>query len=174
MLIGTERVAEGMLFHFRSTWKVPGELVAIWNAIGGVDRWPEWWRSITEARVIHGPALPVTVGAIAEYRVQSPLGYGLRFQSEVTAFDLGKWIETEIQGNLAGRGRWDFAHAAGVTSASLRWDVAVTRPGLARFAELGMVRSVMSWAHDRVMDRGEFGLRALLAAQRTALRDTGV
>ncbi|MDP3685724.1 MAG: hypothetical protein Q8R32_02740, partial [bacterium] len=106
--------------------------------------------------------VPVTVGTIAEYRVRSPLGYALRFQSEVTAFDLGKWIETAIRGNLSGRGRWDFAHAAGVTSASLAWDVAVTRPVLARVAGLGAVRGAMSWAHNRVMDRGERGLRALV------------
>ena len=166
MLIGAERVAEGMRFHFRSTWKIPWDLVAIWNAIGDVDRWPEWWPSITDVWVVRGPTLPVTVGTITEFRVRSPLGYALRFRSEVTAFDLGEWIETKVRGNLSGRGRWDFSHGAGVTSAILAWDVAVTRPVLARLAALGVVRSAVSWAHDRVMAGGEDGLRRLAAVKR--------
>lgn len=174
MLVGAERITEGMdapgmQFHFRSAWSIPGDLVAIWNAIGAVDEWPTWWRSVTTARVIRGPALPVTVGTIAEYRVRSPLGYALQFRSEVTAVERGKWIDTRILGNLAGRGRWDFTHAAGVTSARLAWDVAVTRPFLARVAAVGMVRSAMSWAHDRVMEDGERGLRALVQQRVTSV-----
>jgi hypothetical protein len=162
MLIGAERTTQGMLFHFRSVWTFPSDLVAIWNAIGGVERWPEWWPSIERVHVIRGPTLPVARGTIAEYRIHSPLGYHLTFRSEVTAFDLGKWIETAIQGNLSGKGRWDFTHAGGTTTAALAWDVAVTRPALARLASLGPVRSTMSWAHTLVMESGERGLRALL------------
>lgn len=162
MLVGVEHVQEGMRFRFRSVWTIQGDLVAIWNAIGAVDTWPTWWRSVTDARVLRGPALPVAIGTIAEYRVQSPLGYALQFRSEVIGFELGQWIETTILGNLSGRGRWDFAHTAGVTSANLAWDVAVTRPVLARLAALGMVRRGMSWAHDRVMEDGERGLRTLV------------
>lgn len=43
MIVGAERTNEGMLFHFRSTWEIPADLVRIWDAIGGIDRWPEWW-----------------------------------------------------------------------------------------------------------------------------------
>lgn len=163
MIIGAERVPEGMLFHFQSTWKIPSDLISIWNAIGGVERWPEWWRSIEEVEVLHGPMLPVAVGTSATYRVRSPLGYSLAFRSDVTAFDLGKWLETAIAGNLAGKGRWDFDHTGGVTTAILTWDVAVTRPVLARLAALAPVRQAMSWAHDQVMDSGERGLRSLVA-----------
>lgn len=163
MIVGTERVPEGMLFHFRSTWRIPSDLLSLWNAIGGVDRWPEWWKRIERVRVLRGPTLPVSVGSLAEYRVHSPLGYHLTFQSEVTDFDLGKWINSSIVGQLSGKGRWEFAHTGGVTVAALIWDVAVTRPVLARVASLSPVRSAMSWAHDRVMESGERGITSLVA-----------
>ena len=166
MLVGAERVREGMRFHFRSTWTFPSDLVAIWNAIGAVDRWPEWWTSVKNVRTIKGPTLPVAIGAIAEYRIRSPLLYHLSFRSEVIAFDLGKWLQTAIHGNLSGIGRWDFEHEDGTTRAMLAWDVAVTRPALTRLAALGPVRSAMSWAHDRVMENGEQGLRKLLAKRK--------
>lgn len=165
MIIGAERVPEGMLFHFQSTWSIPSDLIRIWNAIGGVERWPEWWKTMERVRVLRGPTLPVAVGSAAEYRIHSPLGYHFTFQSEVTAFDTGKWIHSAIVGQLSGTGRWEFSHDRGVTTATLLWDVAVTRPALARLAALGPVRSAMSWAHDRVMESGEAGLRRLV--QRT-------
>lgn len=164
MIISAERVPEGMLFHFRSKWEIPSDLISIWNAVGGVDRWPQWWRSIESVKVVRGPTLPVEVGTIAEYRIVSPLGYRLSFRSEVVAFDLGKWLETSIVGNLSGAGRWDFAHVSGVTTATLAWDVAVTRPVLVRLAGLAPVRRAMSWAHDHVMKNGERGLEALVAS----------
>lgn len=163
MIVSARRAPEGMLFRFRSTWTIPADLVRIWNAIGGVDRWPQWWKSIEGVRVIKGPTLPVTVGTIAEYRIHSPLLYHLAFRSTVQAFDLGKWLQTRIEGNLAGTGRWDFAFADGVTRATLAWDVAVTRPMLVSLAALAPIRSAMSWAHDQVMNDGEHGLRALVA-----------
>lgn len=164
MIIGAERVPEGMLFHFRSRWEIPADLVRIWNAIGSVDRWPAWWKSIEAVDVVRGPTLPVTIGAIATYRIASPLQYRLSFRSEVTAFDLGKWLETSIAGNLSGKGRWDFAHANGITTAALAWDVALTRPVLVSLAGVPPVRRAMSWAHDRVMEDGERGLRSLVAS----------
>ena len=162
VIISTERGTKGMLFHFRSTWTIPSDLIRIWNAIGAADRWPEWWSTMEEVRVLRGPTLPVAVGSAAEYRVHSPLGYHLIFRSEVTSFDLGKWITSSIKGQLTGSGRWDFSHQHGVTAATLLWDVSVTRPVLARLAVLGPVRRAMSWAHDRVMESGEIGLRRLV------------
>lgn len=173
MITRAEYTPEGILFRFRSTWEIPAELVTVWNTVGGVDRWPEWWRSVTAATVVRGPMLPVTVGAVAEYVVVSPLTYTLRFRSEVTAFDLGKWLETRIEGNLAGKGRWDFSYSQGLTAASLTWDVSVTRPALARLAALAPVRRVMSWAHDRVMENGERGLNALVASRRAVREASG-
>jgi hypothetical protein len=162
MIIGVERVLKGTLFHFRSTWMIPSDLIRIWNAIGSVERWPEWWSTMERVHVLRGPTLPVAVGSAAEYQVHSPLWYHLTFRSEVTAFDLGKWITSSIEGQLAGSGRWDFSHQRGVTAATLLWDVTVTRPVLARIAAVGPIRSAMSWAHDRVMESGEVGLRRLV------------
>lgn len=169
MIVGAERVPEGMLFHFRSRWEIPSDLIAIWNAIGGADQWPEWWRRIESVRVLRGPTLPVAVGTRVEYRVHSPLGYHLTFQNEVTAFSLGEWINSAIAGELSGKGRWEFGHTQGLTTATLLWDVAVTRPVLVRLAALGPVRSAMSWAHDRVMESGERGLRSLVVHPSTRL-----
>lgn len=162
MIIGAERGPNGMLFHFRSMWTIPSDLVRIWNAIGAAERWPKWWSAMERVRVLRGPTLPVAVGSAAEYRVHSPLGYHLTFQSEVTAFDTGKWIHSAIVGQLSGTGRWEFAHDQGVTTATLLWDVVVTRPILARLAALAPLRIAMSWAHDRVMESGEIGLRRLV------------
>lgn len=169
MLLETTSTPGGLLFHFRSTWELPAPLDPVWNTVGAADTWPMWWRSIEHVNILRGPTLPVTVGARAEYRVHSPLGYHLMFQSEVTHVAPGVSIDTLIDGQLSGSGRWEFGHSGEITHATLHWNVAVRRPLLARLALFGPIRSAMSWAHDRVMESGERGLRELLTHRNSGL-----
>lgn len=148
-------------FRFRSVWRVPGELVDIWNTVGKVSEYPTWWPGIVSVDVLKGPELPISVGTHARYTVQSPF-YSLHYETLVQEFDTGKFIVATADGDLTGTGTWTFRTLPDVTEAVFDWHVKVGPPVLRVLSHVAPVRAVMKYFHNQLMDAGEKGLKQLI------------
>ncbi len=146
-------------------WHIPHDLETVWDYVGMVAHYPQWWPGMKHVEILHGHELPVTVGNAFKFTVASPL-YQLCYTTTVTDCDLGKMIVARSEGDLAGTGTWKFQEHAGETQAAFIWEVQLTPPVLAAASYIPRVRSVMHFFHDRLMNAGEQGLRQLL--QQTA------
>lgn len=153
------------IFRFETTWSVPYPLVQVWNTVGRVSQYPTWWPGISRVDVLQGQELPIAVGTIAAYTVHSPL-YTITYKTETMQFDTGKFILARATGDLDGTGKWVFDHNDHTTKATFMWEVALTPPFLHAVSHLPGMRGVMEFFHDRLMNQGEKGLRALLAQKR--------
>lgn len=147
-------------FNFRSIWRIPAELVVIWDTVGKVSEYPSWWPGIETVDVLQGPELPITVGTKAMYVVASPF-YRLRYQTEVKEFETGKYILADSHGDLKGTGKWTFHEMPTETVAVFDWQVRVEPAVLRVLSHVAPVRSVMHYFHNQLMDAGEKGLQRL-------------
>lgn len=153
-------------FRFRSVWRVPGELVDIWNTVGKVSEYPTWWPGIKKVDVLKGPELPISIGTHARYTVESPF-YSLSYETLVQEFDTGKFIVASAHGDLTGTGIWTFRSLPDGTEAVFDWHVKVGPPVLRLLSHVAPVRAVMKYFHNQLMDAGEVGLRRLIAESTT-------
>lgn len=149
-------------FSFRSVWTVPVSLIVVWDSIGRVTEYPQWWKGIAHVELLKGPELPVTVGSRAKYIVKSPL-YSLQYETEVVEYDLGKYILAKSTGDLEGTGKWIFSESDKGTEAIFEWNVSVTNPKLQFVSRLPFVRIMMGVFHNQIMSQGQAGLRQLLS-----------
>ena len=150
------------LFSFTTTWNIPRDLKTVWDHIGMVAHYPQWWPGMKRVEMLHGHELPVDIGNAFRFTVASPL-YQLQYTTTVTEYELGKKIVAKSEGDLVGTGTWIFAERDGNTEAIFLWEVALT-PTLLRIAgNFPPVRPVMRFFHNRLMRAGERGLIALLS-----------
>jgi ribosome-associated toxin RatA of RatAB toxin-antitoxin module len=147
-------------FAFKSVWRIPAELVEIWNTVGKVSDYPMWWPGIEKVTVLKGPELPISIGTVARYTVASPF-YRLHYQTEVKEFETGKYILAHAEGDLAGTGKWTFTRSPQETVATFDWNVRVAPPLLRVLSHVAPARAVMHYFHNQLMDAGERGLQAL-------------
>lgn len=105
--------------------------------------------------------------------VRSPLGYTLRMRLEVTDTEPGTAIAARSDGDLRGSGRVEIrADGAEASVVEFEWDVETRREWMNATAWL--LRPAFERAHERVMRRGEEGLRAVLGGEcRSELRNAG-
>ena len=117
-----------------------------------------WWPgvAVAESRAVLAPGTSLLLA------VRSPLGYRLRVRLTITDIERGRMLAAAGAGDLRGTGRVEIAAAAGeAASVVFHWDVVTERPWMN--ATAFALRPVFVRAHERVMARGERGLRAALA-----------
>ncbi|MCE9643099.1 MAG: SRPBCC family protein [Candidatus Andersenbacteria bacterium] len=150
------------LFSFKTVWNIPHDVKTVWDHVGMVAHYPQWWPGMKQVEMLHGHELPVDVGNAFRFTVASPL-YQLRYTTTVTACDPGKKIVARSEGDLKGVGTWTFVDRGRNTEVTFLWEVSLT-PLLLRLAgNFPPVRPVMRFFHNRLMRGGERGLIALLS-----------
>lgn len=150
-------------YEFVTVWRFESPLEPVWELIYRADEWPAWWRGVLKVeRLKEGGA--GHAGGVSRYTWKSRLPYLLTFELETTRVEPHAAIEGRAAGELAGTGRWQFSHDAGVTGVRYDWRVETTKPWMNLLAPLA--RPVFRWNHDVVMDWGADGLARRLGVKR--------
>jgi hypothetical protein len=120
-----------------------------------VPRWPEWWRGVVRAEMLH-PGGDNMVGCCYRVEWRSRIPYALQFDFTVERVDEPMLMEGSARGELEGRGCWRLLEEAGVTAVVYEWNVRTTRRWMNAIAPFA--RPVFSYNHDVVMGWGGEGL----------------
>ena len=150
-------------YSFVTLWRFRSPLEPVWETVRRSEEWPAWWRGVERVERI-APGDEEGVGALLRYTWRSKLPYRLAFEMRLTRVEPLSAIEGEAVGELAGAGRWSFAHDAGVTRVRYDWDVRTNRAWMNLLAPVA--RPLFKWNHDAVMDWGADGLARKLGIER--------
>jgi uncharacterized protein YndB with AHSA1/START domain len=152
-------------YSFLTTWILDAPRDEVWEAIYGVERWPEWWRGVRSVeKLAHGDGNGI--GAVYRQEWRSVIPYPVRFETTITRIELPHLIEAVAEGELAGMGRWRF-FGGRETAVTYEWNVRTTRTWMNLVAPVA--RPVFRWNHNVVMHQGGEGLADLLGARLLAV-----
>jgi uncharacterized protein YndB with AHSA1/START domain len=149
-------------YRFLTTWLLDAPRERVWEAIHDQKGWPSWWRGVVEV-VELDPGDEQAVGSRARMTWSSFLPYNLVFETHTTRVERPHLIEGEVDGELAGVGRWRLYEDDGTTAAVYEWNVHTTRAWMNLLAPVG--RPIFAWNHNWVMARGGDGIATLLGCE---------
>src|SRR5262245_2835221 len=92
-------------YQFVTIWKVDAPIQTVFDAILHSERWPSWWRAITEVQEVQ-PGQPDGIGNERRYTWRTSLPYGLTFNVRVVRIDAPRLLEGNATGELMGTGLW--------------------------------------------------------------------
>ena len=148
-------------YRFLTTWCLDAPIDDVWDAIHGVERWPEWWKGVERVEKLeHGR--DDGVGSVYRHTWRSLLPYEIEFVMRTTRVERPYALEGAAYGELTGEGRWRLYTGHG-TAVTYEWSVRTTVPWMNWIAPIG--RPVFAWNHDYVMRQGGEGLARLLGAR---------
>jgi hypothetical protein len=145
-------------FRFDRAWSFAVTPEELWTTLEQTDQYREWWPWLREFRV-EGDGF--VEGSVASLVIQAPLPYQLRCTIHVDEAVTARTLVTHVTGDLEGPARLELGAAADGTEARLAWTLNVRSSLLRPLATVA--RPALSWAHDRIVERGldQFEERAL-------------
>lgn len=147
-------------YRFLTTWVLEAPRDEVWEAIYGVERWPEWWRGVEAVEKLeHGDERGI--GSVYRHRWRSRLPYTVAFDMRTTRIERPFVLEGQAQGELEGIGRWRLWEGQG-TALTYEWTVRTTPAWMNALTPVA--RPVFVWSHNVVMRQGGQGLARLLGA----------
>ena len=149
-------------YRFLTTWLLSAPRESVFEAIHDQESWPSWWRGVVEV-VELDPGDEQAVGSRARMTWSSFLPYNLVFETHTSRVERPHLIEGEVDGELAGIGRWRLYEDDGTTAAVYEWNVHTTRAWMNLLAPVG--RPIFAWNHNWVMARGGEGIATLLGCE---------
>jgi hypothetical protein len=149
-------------YRFLTTWLLEAERDRVWDVIHDQESWPSWWRGVVDV-VELTPGDENKVGSRARMTWKSFLPYELIFETQTKRVERPHLMEGEVEGELAGIGRWRLYEQDGTTAAVYEWNVRTTRSWMNLLAPIA--RPVFRWNHDWVMARGAEGIAKRLGCQ---------
>lgn len=159
-------------FRFDRAWHFeevsPAEL---WTTLSRTDRYREWWPWLRTFAVDGADGDgddALATGRTAEVVIQAPLPYQLRCTVQVDDAVRHERLVTTVEGDLQGPARLELRPVAGGTEARLAWSFELRAPLLRTLALFG--RPAMSWAHDRIVERGLVQFEGHALRERDRLR----
>jgi uncharacterized protein YqjF (DUF2071 family) len=152
-------------YQFLTVWRIRAPLPAVWDTLRATTNWPSWWSGVVNVqRLEEGDE--DGVGQLDRYVWKSKLPYTLAFDMRTTRVVHHRLIEGTAQGELSGRGWWEFSEADGLTTVAYHWHVQTTRLWMNLLAPA--LRPLFVWNHDWVMGSGGTGLANVLQAELVA------
>lgn len=142
-------------YRFLTYWRIDRPVEEVWEAILGVQRWPEWWRYVERVEELRRGDKN-GLGALRRFTWRSRLPYRLSFEMEVTRVVRHSLLEGRARGELDGTGRWSFIYDGNCTDIHYEWTVRSTKVWMNLLAPLA--RPAFVWNHDGVMREGGEGL----------------
>ena len=147
------------IIRYRRDYEFPDSPSDLWDAIGEVDHFEDWWPWLTEFR-LEGDTLEE--GSVLRGVVAPPLPYRMRIEVELTACLPPRRMEALIHGDLEGEASLDI-HPAGIGSTvEVAWAVEMMQRPM-RLADR-MAHPVLQWGHDRVVEITVAGFRKRLGS----------
>ena len=148
-------------YHFQTIWYINAPRQTVSDALFHEDDWTKWWQGLERAEILNH-----TMGEGSEVATtwRSKAGYRLRFTLHITTFRPGQYIAFTAKGDLVGSGDFILEPLAnGQTRVTINWRVQTTRIWMKLLAPF--LRPVFVNNHHMLMDAGEKGLNAYVAAQ---------
>jgi hypothetical protein len=149
-------------YEFVSVWKFDASIEDVGNAIADVMKWPTWWKAVKSVRLLEKGVGEYWLGAVYKHVWSSPLPYAIEFDIEIIDVVPYKRLAGRASGDLIGTGVWTLEEKDGVTTATYEWKVRTSKLWMNLIAPLA--KPIFKWAHNKVMDQGERGLKKLLLA----------
>lgn len=147
-------------YRFNECWAIPAPLEVVWERITDLRTYPEWWPEFQEATVLDGCT---GLGARVAVHVKAALPYHMRFELEIVRYEPMRLTEVCVRGDLNGFMRWTLEPMAGGTRLSFEEEVRTGKLLLNLLAPIA--KPFFAWNHTSMMENGERGLRAYLAAR---------
>ena len=136
-------------FRFDRAWSFAVTPDELWAILEQTDEYTSWWPWLREFTV-EGDGF--ADGSIARLVIQAPLPYQLRCTIDVDEVVRAERLVTRVTGDLAGPARLELEAAPTGSLARLAWELDVRSSLLRPFASVA--RPMLSWAHDRIVERG--------------------
>jgi len=149
-------------YRFLTTWLLDAPRDAVWEVIYAQKEWPDWWRGVEDVFELD-PGDADGLGSRSRMTWRSFLPYDLVFETHTVRIERPQLIEGQVDGELAGTGRWRLFEADGATAVLYEWEVGTTRAWMNLLAPLA--RPVFAWNHNWVMSRGGEGLAQRLGCR---------
>jgi len=130
----------------------------VWDAIGQVDLYHEWWPWLVEF-----DARGLESGDVWRCAVKPPLPYTLRFAIELVDVEKPNLVTGKLSGDLKGTAGLEIAAAAdGSGGSDLRLTSALGPSGFAFRLFASAARPLARYGHDWILDTGaaQFAKRA--------------
>jgi hypothetical protein len=142
-------------YRFLTTWLLDAPCESVWETIHDQKGWPSWWKGVVDV-VELDPGDEDGLGSRARMTWRSFLPYNLVFESHTTRLEKPYLLEGEVDGELAGVGRWRLFERDDITAVVYEWNVRTTRAWMNLLAPIA--RPIFAWNHNWVMARGGEGL----------------
>jgi hypothetical protein len=142
-------------YRFLTTWLLDAPCESVWETIHDQKGWPGWWKGVVEV-VELDPGDEDGLGSRARMTWRSFLPYNLVFETHTTRLEKPHLLEGEVDGELAGVGRWRLFEQDEITAVVYEWNVRTTRAWMNLLAPIA--RPIFAWNHNWVMARGGEGL----------------
>lgn len=148
-------------YTFHSEWHVDYPLENVWGVlIEAPHFWNEWWPDLESFNIL--TESDNRIGDTVRYKWRSFLGYSLEFVASMTAYQPVSYIAFDVDGDLRGKGRWEFSKTSAGTLIKIDWQVETTLAWMNVFGVL--LKPLFRLSHAYVMYRGEKGLNRYLRA----------
>jgi hypothetical protein len=152
-------------YRFLTTWLLDTRREPVWEVIYDQKSWPSWWRGVEDV-VELDPGGPDGLGSHSRMTWRSFLPYDLVFEARTVRVEKPHLIEAQVEGELAGRGRWRLFEQDASTAVTYEWNVRTTRAWMNLLAPVA--RPFFAWNHDWVMARGGEGIARRLGCRLVA------
>lgn len=157
-------------YHFLSEFTLRGDADRIWATLVDVATWPTWWSWLKRIDVLREATSPDGVGAVYRNTIRAPAGYGLVYDTELTAIDRHRSIDVDSRGELVGRGRFFFRPKPdGTVDIAFAWLVATPKRWMSFLAPIA--RPAFSWNHDQLMTAFGRGLARTTGAELLSVKN---
>jgi uncharacterized protein YndB with AHSA1/START domain len=149
-------------YRFLTTWLLDAPRERVWEAIHDQKAWPSWWRGVEEVIELE-PGDADGLGSFSRLTWRSFIPYDLVFEARTTRVERPHLLEGQVDGELAGIGRWRLFEHDGATAVLYEWNVRTTRAWMNLLAPIA--RPIFAWNHDWVMARGGEGIARRLGCE---------
>lgn len=149
-------------FRFDRGWDFAVTPEQLWTTFEQTDRYRDWWPWLKELHVGEGG---FQSGAEAKVVIQAPLPYQLHCVVHIDEAEPARRLVARVTGDLQGPASLELSPTATGTTARMAWTLDVQSSRLRPLASIA--RPALSWAHDRIVERGlaQFEARALDATR---------
>ncbi|HZW19924.1 SRPBCC family protein [Noviherbaspirillum sp.] len=151
-----------MEYRLLTLWRFAAPHRPVFDAVFDSLQWPAWWPGAEQVEhLAEGDA--DGIGALRRYVWKGRLPYRLSFVARTTQIETPRVLAAEVDGDLAGTGRWTFSHDGGITTVRYEWRVRTTRMWMNALAPL--TSGIFARNHHATMQQGGECLARRLGAR---------
>jgi len=163
---------ESQKYHFRSSWRVEGQVEELASLLLDVSSLPSWWSTAFFKAHIVDPGDECSVGRSFDLVTRGWLPYRLRFQMRVKHIDFPRKFVLVAKGDFVGRAVGKLHQDGQHACITFDWRVSARKPLLQVLSP--MLRPILMSNHYWVMGRGQQSVRTEIARRRLDSEHTTV